>query len=261
MNTKGKIILIGMLTLIITLAALANSFAALTYQETYKSQVAGQPILVVVNSSIYDAIYNPSLKQYISDLEAEGYGVTLTKYTSGTAEELKEYLKLFPGLKGALFIGDLPIAWFEIGSDFGQIGYTNFPCDLFYTDLDGNWQDTDNNGMYDTHTGNMGPEIWLGRITTYLLTSAPSMDQVGFINNYFSKNHAYRTRVSPIIKQGLVYEDERINNWCPGCQTTLADAEIVYQDINSNFNDVKFKVKETGEEYGLFRDASGYRQP
>jgi len=46
----------------------------------------------------------------------------------------------------------------------------------------------------------------------------------------------------------LIYEDTRINNWCPGCQTTLADAEIIYEDRSSTFNDVVFKCKETGEE-------------
>ncbi len=48
--------------------------------------------------------------------------------------------------------------------------------------------------------------------------------------------------------KGLIYEDERVNNWCPGCQTTIADAEIDYAELPSFFNDIKFKVKETGEE-------------
>lgn len=51
-----------------------------------------------------------------------------------------------------------------------------------------------------------------------------------------------------MYKNGLVYEDERINNYCPGCQTTIADAEITYEDLQTVFNFVKFKVKETGEE-------------
>lgn len=46
----------------------------------------------------------------------------------------------------------------------------------------------------------------------------------------------------------LIYEDERINNYCPGCQTTIADAEIEYKELSTLFTDVKFKVKETGEE-------------
>jgi len=48
-------------------------------------------------------------------------------------------------------------------------------------------------------------------------------------------------------KKGLIFEDERITNYCPGCRTTIADSEIEYKDLNSKFNDVKFKVKETGE--------------
>jgi valyl-tRNA synthetase len=49
-------------------------------------------------------------------------------------------------------------------------------------------------------------------------------------------------------KKGLIYEDTRINNWCPGCQTTIADAEIEYKELPSAYNDMKFKVKETGED-------------
>jgi len=47
--------------------------------------------------------------------------------------------------------------------------------------------------------------------------------------------------------KGLIYKDARINNFCPGCQTTIADAEIEYVDKPTNFNDLAFKVKETGE--------------
>ncbi|MBI5253165.1 MAG: valine--tRNA ligase [Euryarchaeota archaeon] len=48
--------------------------------------------------------------------------------------------------------------------------------------------------------------------------------------------------------KGLIYQDERINNYCPGCRTTIADAEIEYEDLLTTFNDIIFKVKETGEE-------------
>ncbi|MDO8628001.1 MAG: class I tRNA ligase family protein, partial [Candidatus Diapherotrites archaeon] len=48
--------------------------------------------------------------------------------------------------------------------------------------------------------------------------------------------------------KGLIYEDERINNYCPGCRTTIADAEIDYKEISSQFSDVIFKCKETGED-------------
>ena len=48
--------------------------------------------------------------------------------------------------------------------------------------------------------------------------------------------------------KGLVTQAKRINNYCPGCRTTIADAEIEYLDKNTLFNFVAFKVKETGKE-------------
>ncbi len=48
--------------------------------------------------------------------------------------------------------------------------------------------------------------------------------------------------------KGLVYEDERVNNWDPLLQTTIADSEIEYKDIETYFSDVTFKCKETGED-------------
>lgn len=69
---------------------------------------------------------------------------------------------------------------------------------------------------------------------------------------YHTDSVAYRTLTQntfiDLWNAGLVYEDERINNWCPGCRTTLADAEIVYDDRETTFNDIRFSVKETEED-------------
>ena len=51
-----------------------------------------------------------------------------------------------------------------------------------------------------------------------------------------------------LFKKGLIYEDKRINNWDPKLRTTIADSEIDYVDLPSTFNDIKWKVKESGEE-------------
>ena len=51
-----------------------------------------------------------------------------------------------------------------------------------------------------------------------------------------------------LYTKGLVYEDERVNNYCPGCQTTVADAEVEYEDRPAFFYDIKFRCKETGED-------------
>lgn len=51
-----------------------------------------------------------------------------------------------------------------------------------------------------------------------------------------------------LYKKGLIYEDNRINNWDPKLRTTIADSEIEYKEIASTFNNIKWKVKESGEE-------------
>jgi valyl-tRNA synthetase len=48
--------------------------------------------------------------------------------------------------------------------------------------------------------------------------------------------------------KGLIYEAEYPTNFCPGCQVTLADAEVEYEERSTLFSDIVFRVKETGEE-------------
>ena len=49
-------------------------------------------------------------------------------------------------------------------------------------------------------------------------------------------------------KRGLVYLANRPNNYCSDCGTTIADAEIVYNEIPTRLVYMKFKVREKKEE-------------
>ncbi len=75
-------------------------------------------------------------------------------------------------------------------------------------------------------------------------------DKLGDI--YLTDSPEYRSLTQDTFidlwNKGLIYEAERINNFCPGCQTTIADSEIDYKEISTYFNDITFKVKETGED-------------
>ncbi|HLD49433.1 MAG TPA: valine--tRNA ligase [archaeon] len=68
---------------------------------------------------------------------------------------------------------------------------------------------------------------------------------------YLTDSEEYRTLTQDTFidlwNKGLVYEDDRVNNYCPGCRTTIADAEIDYKEAPTLFNDVYFTVKETNE--------------
>ena len=49
-------------------------------------------------------------------------------------------------------------------------------------------------------------------------------------------------------KQGLIYSANRPNNYCVDCGTTIADAEIVYEERRTRLIHIRFKVKGTSEE-------------
>lgn len=75
-------------------------------------------------------------------------------------------------------------------------------------------------------------------------------DEIGGLYETDSKEYRTLTQETfiDLWNKNLIYEDDRINNWCPGCQTTISDSEIDYEDRPSFFNDIKFKIKETGED-------------
>lgn len=81
-------------------------------------------------------------------------------------------------------------------------------------------------------------------------TSYKQSEDIGAV--YLTDSPEYRALTQAtfidLYKKGIVYEAARINNWDPKLRTTIADSEIEYKDIPSTFNDIKWKVKETGEE-------------
>jgi valyl-tRNA synthetase len=48
-------------------------------------------------------------------------------------------------------------------------------------------------------------------------------------------------------KQGLIYSANRPNNYCADCGTTIADAEIEYEERRTKLIHIRFKVKDTHE--------------
>jgi len=48
--------------------------------------------------------------------------------------------------------------------------------------------------------------------------------------------------------RGLIYEDEKTTNYCPVCGTTISDAEVEYEEEETELNYIKFKLQETGQD-------------
>ena len=55
-------------------------------------------------------------------------------------------------------------------------------------------------------------------------------------------NKAVRHVFVKLYEKGLIYQGNRITNWCPKCQTALSDAEIEYSEQEGNFWHIKYPV-------------------
>ncbi|MFX0169336.1 MAG: valine--tRNA ligase [Candidatus Hodarchaeota archaeon] len=83
--------------------------------------------------------------------------------------------------------------------------------------------------------------------------------RLGLSCNSFKNDEMYRTD-SPeyraitqrtfieLFSKDLVYIDDRPNNWCPICGTTIADAEVEYKNLETTLVTLKFRTEETDEE-------------
>ena len=50
-----------------------------------------------------------------------------------------------------------------------------------------------------------------------------------------------------LYEKGLIYQGDRIINWCPSCTTALSDAEVEYAEQAGHFWHIKYPVKDSGE--------------
>lgn len=163
--------------------------------------------LIIAKRSLYDSL-SIDLKMYSEDVHAIfGYGIYLETVTDDTPETIKSLICSYRNrLCGVLLVGNIASAFYEVENDHNLYGYRHWPCDLFYMDLDGIWTDSDSNGKYDSHTGNVAPEIFLGRLSAYGLSSYGS--EVELIRNQLQKSHKYWWKESFHVQEtSLNYKD------------------------------------------------------
>ncbi len=199
--------------------------APLHLEQIYLSEVspstADRLVYVLVNPSIYGGIA-ASLTQWTSDVESVGWSVAIYSASFPTPSDLRSYLSGIVDLGGCLLIGDFPVPWYELDVS----GHEEFPVDLYYMDLDGIWTDADLDGLFDAHSGDTAPEIWVGRLTAGNLTIGGA-GEVALLNNYFAKNHAYRTQSLLLPSRALMYVDD---DWVPWALEWGEDLGLVYED-------------------------------
>ncbi|MCD4733724.1 T9SS type A sorting domain-containing protein [bacterium] len=200
---------------------------------------AGDDIYVLVDSALYSGI-SANLSIWVSDLEAESYTVTVATSGTITPQTLRANLQTrwAAGMDGVVLIGEFDSAWFQ-GIFWTDIGYEEFPCDLYLTDLDGDWQDQEDasgapnpDGIYDYHedgSGDMEPDIYLGRVTAYNLSLLPSTE-VDIVNAWLTRVHNWHNGGSGMPTTSLTYVDHdwRYSGWG-------SDVDLLYSTENESF--------------------------
>jgi hypothetical protein len=170
---------------------------------------------IVINSTLYaDSQIQAALATYISDVENEDLTVELISTSTTSALAVRNLLisryEEPDSLEGCFFIGDLPPRWYQCGWD------EEFPCELYFMDLNGYWIDSDSNGIYDGHQaglGDEGPEIYCGRIVAHKLTYDYMRDEVSLIVRYLNKVHNYRQGLATTNGRMCLYVDDPWRWW------------------------------------------------
>jgi len=67
----------------------------------------------------------------------------------------------------------------------------------------------------------------------------------------FTMDEAYsrsvRTAFVMLWEKGLIYQGDKVINWCPRCQTALSDEEAAHDELQGNLYYLKYPLKEEGE--------------
>ena len=149
-------------------------------------------ILVIVEKNIYESIGN-YIQRYAHDIHnAYGCAVKVFSLQGGTFLQLKQLIiSNKESLNGVVLVGNIIQANYHINEAYTLLDdfhwqASTFPCDLYYMDLDGRWNDSDEDGNLDEHTTNVAPEIFIGRIPTNHLSNP-----ISNLKCFFDRDHAY----------------------------------------------------------------------
>lgn len=168
-------------------------------------------VLIIVDSTLY-AQLDFDINRYAYDIRyVYGCNVIMEWVNFETCQDVKSLILNYNcqnDLDGCVFIGDIAPAFFEKDNDFVDVYRNNsvvWPCDLYYMDLvNGSWSDYDNNGCFDCYSGDMKPEIFIGRISTTNMGSL--IEELEGMKTYLVKNHKFWLGHRNVNKKyGLAY--------------------------------------------------------
>jgi len=173
-----------------------------------ESYPTNETVAIIIEMSLK---VSSAMNTYENDLKTTGYNVLKYHANITNANSLKNLLKGYYenyNLSGAVFIGDLPYIWFKDPA----AGYNEvFECDMYFMDLDGDWYDTNGDGIYDVHNATLGadvhPEIYIGRIDASN-RNLGSQTNPQDIDSLLNRLHSYRKGTLAIEHKALMYIDD-----------------------------------------------------
>jgi len=62
-------------------------------------------------------------------------------------------------------------------------------------------------------------------------------------------SQAVRTAFVRLFNKGLIYQGERIINWCPRCATAISDLEVVHKEIAGHLYYVRYHLKDSDKDF------------
>jgi hypothetical protein len=177
----------------------------LLFYERFLCEKKPSTVALFVNPGLADAVRS-GLDQFEADLCDDGYSVVERTLDFASPTEVRAYLadlylRSARQLEGAIFIGEVPLAyqWVQAASSNpeNQPAAQEVISFQYYSDLDGEFSASDEyhspDGQatsFDQHTGETDWEIWIGILPMYQDDDA---ETVKALTRYFEKNHRYRT--------------------------------------------------------------------
>ncbi len=170
-------------------------------------------LYLIVHSSIIDSLES-TLDQFYTDLEEQGYFLRAYSVSGGEPSDIRSLLQTgysSEGLEGCILMGrKLPVAFSEIAWRDAKVD-SDYPIDLYYMDLDGEWIDADADNWFDDHldgSGDVEPEIYIGRLAIEDEPYGDKRKEWQMIRNYLQRDHKYRIGELSSFYRALVFIDD-----------------------------------------------------
>lgn len=164
-------------------------------------------VLIIVDSTLYSEL-SADIDRYAHDIHhVYGCNVIMEWVVSETCQDIKNLILSYQNnLDGCVFVGDIVPALYRKNDFCYHNHMVTWPCDLYYMDLTGIWTDGNHDNFFDGYSGDMKPEIFVGRISTANMGNL--IEEIEGMRLYLKKNHKYWIGHRHINKKyGLSYTD------------------------------------------------------